>query len=433
MLVVNPRDGQMTFEMGGKSGEQKKLSHLDLCSGIGWFAVAAQWAGFETVGFSEIDKFCNERLSELFPGIPNFGDIKNVSAGAIGSPIDLVTAGFPCTPFSVAGKRKGAKDDRYLWPSVHRVIKSVRPAWCLIENSYGITTMEFEECLPDLENCPPEIYEEVREFANVVDSICSDLERIGYSVQPFVVPACSCDSPHLRLRLWLVAHRNSDGIHEKPVGEVLSGQGSKSDGDRKTPSNPDRGLGIEPKKKVCPGRYAIDGRSEVFSYSDSQQGGILHKAGKDGPKAGRSRRSPSDSNCKGLEKRNVLPGIRRKKKPGSAGEAPVMDGKDAPHPHGGHRAEIPRPDERSIQRRDEETRSDRGPESGLGGVDDVGILGGMDFYIWPDEPDRVPPVAAGIKDRNKRLKAIGNAIVPQVAYEFIRVIAGIEREGLKIG
>src|SRR5689334_7839605 len=112
------------------------MKHLDLFSGIGGFALAARWAGFETFLFCEIDPFCQKVLNKNFPKVPIFGDIKFLSVQY--HQVDILTAGFPCQPFSVAGKQKGKNDDRYLWPETFRIIKLSHPHWLILENVPGI-------------------------------------------------------------------------------------------------------------------------------------------------------------------------------------------------------------------------------------------------------------------------------------------------------
>lgn len=165
------------------------MTHLDLFSGIGGFAIAAQSAGYETIGFCEIDKYATKVLKKHWPNIPNYGDIKNIK----GVTCDLITGGFPCQPFSVAGKRRGSKDDRHLWPEMLRVIGESKPAWVIGENVPGIINME-------------------------LDRVLSDLESIGYSVWPFVIPACAIGSFHRRNRVWIVASNTHYQRREGGVG-----------------------------------------------------------------------------------------------------------------------------------------------------------------------------------------------------------------------
>ena len=156
--------------------------HLDLFSGIGGFALAAQAAGYETIAFSEIEPYACKILKQTWPTIPNLGDIKNIR----GVRADLITGGFPCQPFSHAGKRRGASDDRALWPEMCRVIAEAQPSWVLGENVAGIINME-------------------------LDRVLSDLENLGYSAWPIVIPACAVDAPHRRDRVWILANRDGSG------------------------------------------------------------------------------------------------------------------------------------------------------------------------------------------------------------------------------
>jgi DNA (cytosine-5)-methyltransferase 1 len=158
----------------------RRITHLDLFSGIGGFALAAQAAGFSTVGFSEIEPYACKILKRHWPDVPNYGDIRNVR----GVRCDLITGGFPCQPFSVAGKRRGSEDDRHLWPEMCRVIAEARPTWVLGENVPGIIGME-------------------------LDRVLSDLETLGYACWPLIIPACAVDARHRRDRVWIVAHSGS--------------------------------------------------------------------------------------------------------------------------------------------------------------------------------------------------------------------------------
>lgn len=162
-----------------------KLKHLDLFAGIGGFTLAGHYAGLtETVGFSEIDPYASAVLVKNFPNIQNYGDIRQITRETLGQDIDLITGGFPCQPFSVAGKRKGKADHRDLWPEMLRVIKEFRPTWIIGENVAGFVNMELDRTL-------------------------TDLEAQGYATRPFVIPACAVGAPHRRDRVWIVANSGS--------------------------------------------------------------------------------------------------------------------------------------------------------------------------------------------------------------------------------
>lgn len=161
------------------------MTHLDLFSGIGGFALAARWCGIETIGFSETDPYACAVLTKNFPGIPNYGDVrhvKNIKA-------DLITGGFPCQPVSIAGKRRGSSDDRWLWPEMCRIIEECQPRWVLAENVPGIINLG-------------------------LDQVLSDLETLRYTTGTFVIPACALDAPHRRDRVWIVAHTQSERCGE---------------------------------------------------------------------------------------------------------------------------------------------------------------------------------------------------------------------------
>lgn len=172
-------------ELGGGSLKRlvkcPSITHLDLFSGIGGFALAAQAAGFATIGFSEIEPYACKILKRHWRHVPNYGDIQNVR----GVTADLITGGFPCQPYSLAGKRAGSKDDRALWPEMLRVIDEAKPSWVLGENVPGIITME-------------------------LDRVLTNLENLGYSCWPIVIPACAADARHRRDRVWIVAHSESN-------------------------------------------------------------------------------------------------------------------------------------------------------------------------------------------------------------------------------
>jgi DNA (cytosine-5)-methyltransferase 1 len=162
------------------------VNHLDLFSGIGGFALAARWAGIETVAFCEIDPFCRQVLKKHWPGVLKYMDIRDVKDPGH---VDILTAGFPCQPFSVAGKKKGISDDRYLWPETFRIITVSKPDWVILENVPGIIPM--------------------------LDPILEDLEREGYDWQAYLIPAVAIGAPHKRERLWIVANASSERLQGK--------------------------------------------------------------------------------------------------------------------------------------------------------------------------------------------------------------------------
>jgi DNA (cytosine-5)-methyltransferase 1 len=187
---------------------------LDLFSGIGGFSLAASWiwgADLEIASFCEIDEFCRGILQKHWPDVPIIGDIREMKGGDYGA-IDLLAGGFPCQPFSCAGKQQGRSDDRYLWPEMFRIICEARPRWVLAENVPNLLAIE---------------------GGLVFDRVCSDLENEGYEVQPLLIPACGVNAPHKSNRLWVVGHakgkRREEGRQCEPVGTEKrpSGHGAR--------------------------------------------------------------------------------------------------------------------------------------------------------------------------------------------------------------
>lgn len=174
------------------------MTHASLFSGIGGFDLAAEWAGWTNAFNCEIDPFCRKILKYHFPDAEQYGDIRTTDFAVWRDRIDVLTGGFPCQPFSLAGKRKGTEDDRYLWPEMLRVIRTVRPRWVVGENVYGI--VNWSEGM-------------------VLDTVCSDLEKAGYEVQPYIIPACGVGAPHRRDRCLFVAHRTDAGVETMREGQ----------------------------------------------------------------------------------------------------------------------------------------------------------------------------------------------------------------------
>jgi len=303
-----------------------KCRHLDLFSGIGGFALAGQrvWGDeHEIVAFVEKDEYCQKVLKKHWPDVPVIGDIRDVtdtisgglqeggnagrqpkgselgrrSEGA-GMGIDLITGGFPCQPFSQAGKRDGRSDDRHLWPEMLRIIQLFKPTWVIAENVRGLLSIE---------------------DGVVFEQVCTDLEDAGYDVQPFVIPAVAVDAYHRRDRVWFVAHTQ----HPAPTRQRERG-------------------------------------GERLSIPESEQ---LSSAGCD----------VADARSRGL----------------------------------------PQP-----------TRPGLGEFSGQAGAPEGGESRGRmsaAWRDWPVEPD-VGRVAHGVPHRVDRLRALGNAIVPQVAAQIMRAM-----------
>lgn len=334
------------------------MTHLDLFSGIGGFAIAAQNCGYTTIGFCEREPYAQQILKERFGAVLADAESRNNGGKDAGSVdrseekgrmlkssgrnrasrpllhpdiftingadyagVDLLTGGFPCQPFSVAGKRRGAADDRALWPQMLRVIDGAKPRWLIGENVAGIVTME-------------------------LDNILSDLESIGYAAWPLVIPACSVDARHRRDRVWIVAHCNGERLerseHERQRNGTKSRIGNASEDVADAGSAGLEGLSGNGNDGNEPGRDNAEQDRPApcgFDYSD-----------------GCSQPGPTQDGYEYTERDGVLYG---------------------------------RPEETGAQ--------------------------------WLPEPE-LGRVAHGIPNRAHRLRGLGNAIVPQVAEEIIRLI-----------
>ena len=190
------------------------MTHASLFSGIGGAEVAAAWMGWRNVFHCEIQEFPRKVLDYWFPKAESYEDITKTDFTKWGGQIDVLTGGFPCQPFSLAGRRKGEADNRYLWQEMHRAIREINPTWVIGENVAGITTMvEFsKETYMGREADLFEAHDLYREESRfTLERICQDLEAAGYEVQPLIIPACAVGAPHRRDRIWIVAHRTDAG------------------------------------------------------------------------------------------------------------------------------------------------------------------------------------------------------------------------------
>lgn len=168
------------------------MKHGSLFSGIGGFDLAAEWMGWTNIFHCENNPFCQQVLKHYWPDAASYGDIKATDFTIWRGRVDILTGGFPCQPFSTAGKRKGGEDDRYLWPEMLRAIREIKPQWIVAENVPGLLTCE---------------------NGMAFQRVYTEMEAEGYEAQPVIIPACSVDAPHKRDRLWFVAHSISNGCN----------------------------------------------------------------------------------------------------------------------------------------------------------------------------------------------------------------------------
>lgn len=175
------------------------MNHASLFTGIGGFDLAAEWMGWNNVFQVEIDPFCNKVLEKNFPNAKRYGDIKQFDGKPYRGTIDVLSGGFPCQPYSGAGKRMGTEDDRHLWPEMLRIIDEIQPTDIVGENVYGL--VNWNEGL-------------------VFEQIQTDLENQGYEVASVILPACSANAWHRRDRIWFVAHFNGNGRQNEIIRET---------------------------------------------------------------------------------------------------------------------------------------------------------------------------------------------------------------------
>ena len=233
----------------------KQLTHLSLFSGIGGLDLAAEWAGFKSVGQCEWADYPTKVLEKHWPDVPRWKDIRTLNGASFYErtnrrTVDVISGGFPCQPFSVAGKQRGKDDDRYLWPEMVRVIKDLRPTWVVGENVAGIINM-------------------------ALDTVLSDLEAAGYTVRTFVLPACGVNAPHQRYRTAIVGYTNNSGsgtFNNRTVGNWTE----KNKGREEQPQSWSGGSG----KDVA---HAYGARCEKFNVSSiTNQKGIDSGNGHEG-------------------------------------------------------------------------------------------------------------------------------------------------------
>lgn len=275
------------------------MTHGSLFSGVGGFDLAAEWMGWENLFHCEINEWCQKVLRFHFPKSIQYDDITRTDFTSWRGKVDVLTGGFPCQPFSTAGKRRGAEDDRYLWPEMLRAIREIRPAWVIGENVAGITSMvqpgsevtvESQASLFETSD-----KETLLEQEYVIETVCRDLEREGYSVQPILIPACGVGAPHRRDRVWFIAHSEGDGdrgaSHEgggtaqgsygKEIEQSFIGSGiwttSHSNGTRGLQFGGRRDIrdkeqydqDKEPERHEQPSRFGGSGEAYVISDTDS--------------------------------------------------------------------------------------------------------------------------------------------------------------------
>jgi DNA (cytosine-5)-methyltransferase 1 len=179
------------------------MKHGSLFSGIGGFDLASEWMGWENVFHCEWMEFPRKVLDYYWPNADSHIDICKTDFKKYANKIDILTGGFPCQPFSMAGKRKGTEDERYLWGEMLRAIQEIKPKFVIAENVFGITNID---------------------GGLVFEQVCLDLENEGYEVQSFIIPSASKNAPHVRQRVWFIAYTRTQ------ANTITTVQGQKRNG-----------------------------------------------------------------------------------------------------------------------------------------------------------------------------------------------------------
>ena len=393
-------------------------THASLFSGIGAAEIAADWMGWQNAFHCEIQEFPRRVLDYWYPNSVSYEDITKTDFTPWRGKIDILTGGFPCQPFSCAGQRRGADDNRYLWPEMLRAIREIQPSWVVGENVTGLLSMvqpgeEAKMGRTDALFQEDYVYRKEQRFT--LDEICEGLERAGYAVQPFVIPACAVGAPHRRDRVWivarLVADTNSDGRPPQTQRRHCEAEEAH----------------VQP-QPVLHTRAAADtlrtGRQELNAAAEPREALL----------------ADSESDARRLAAHAD-----------EYGHTPCWEGKGA---ESGGRRHVPQPCERGneAERPDglprlqrvacdtDGSRLERGTRKGLQGREYGFADASLPADRWRDFPTQSPVCSrddelsarlAGItfpRWRAEAIKALGNAMVPAVVYEIFRAIAQVDNE-----
>jgi len=361
------------------------MIHAGVFSGIGGFDLAAQWMGWENKFHCEWNEFGQRVLKYYWPKAISYEDITKTDFTIHRGKIDILSGGFPCQPFSNAGKRKGEKDDRYLWPEMLRCIDEIRPSWVVAENVTGLGSMVFDKSIIRVESQAfmeeTETYRTL-EGESIILRICEDLENIGYDVQPIIIPACALNAPHRRDRIWFIAVNTNRNTNKQ--SQNMGGKNT-----RRFSKSKQKGV-FQGTKYKCFGIGNLPKAVTNSQESNKQRNGVCEKQQE--RKVGRQ---DSRVNKKGVTSYSTSNG---------------------------------QPEKETINRREEHEQK----------RNDIQPIDRTDSNNWNDFPTQ-PPICGGNDGlpseldgitfpnwRNESIKGYGNAIVPQVAYEIFKAIQEIE-------
>lgn len=355
------------------------MRHGSLFSGIGGFDLAAQWMGWDNVFHVEWNPWCRKVLEYHFPNSESFTDVKEFDGSAWRGRVDIISGGFPCQPYSAAGKRLGKDDERHLWPEMLRVIREAAPAYVVGENVRGLTNWN---------------------GGVVFEEVCADLEAEGYDVWTGILPAAGVGAPHRRDRVWFVAHAHGGADLRTPGRHAGTGAGEGLP-ERHEVRIPDQSGDVWDAADT-------DGRRSVSRCKDVQS----EQSDGHGPVSKGRKRNAADTDGIGFEERITA---------AESGEPRFGAG------HGGA-------DAANAERDGLEHSTQPGSITGSEGATRERIAGHAAPACWTGFPtqspvcggnDGIPRELDGItfsKWRNESIKAYGNAIVPQLAYQIFKAI-----------
>jgi DNA (cytosine-5)-methyltransferase 1 len=376
-----------------------KLKILDLFSGLGGFSLGLERTGqFKTVAFCEIDKYCTLLLKKHWKGTKIYNDVKEITkekfiTDGIQLP-DIITGGFPCQPFSVAGKQKGTSDDRHLWPEMFRIIKEFTPRWVVGENVKGITNIQ---------------------DGMVFETVCTDLEGAGYEVRTFNIPAAGVGAPHRRERMWIVAHAKR--FNEiKPIRGSNETQRGIQEEHRQDDSSP------RESSRTSSVRQSDNGHEDVENSRRTIRGEQSSRHQESiGP--GTSEKTEwstdSDSITRSSEGETIMADTDEGRS--YEQEHKIQTGRNIASPSGEDVA-----DTKSSSGNVNEAVAGNGGSTTQEVSGDGSSVRGESAW-WDFEPD-VGRVAHGIPGRVYRLKGLGNSIISQIAQEIGNAIIKAERQ-----
>jgi len=375
-----------------------------LFAGIGGFDLGLERAGMECAWQVEIDPYCQKVLAKHWPEVERFSDVRECGSKNL-STVDLICGGFPCQPFSVAGKQRGAADNRYLWPEMLRIIAELHPGWVIGENVPGIVSM-------------------------ALDDVLASLEGEGYTCETFVIPACAVNAPHRRDRVWIVAHteyvrqsgqphtgqgrniRESTRIETEQCGETVadpSGDGC----------HPDNWWGFVQNGNRNGAGAVREGEQQQRAWgngnvpdSDGPQRGTISK-GRDVSNGDDTRRQETPDGL-GVFCEDVTYTAGNGRQPWGPGNS-EKSSERWELDRGGKRGYVCNPIGSGLAKWEGQRGNSRPQQQATVGADrEIGEW-------WAVEPE-LGRVAHGIPHRVDRLRALGNAVVPQVVELIGRAI-----------